>query len=138
MCTLRGKRNDFVIYDVFLSLKEVLIFANSADPDEMQHFVIWICQSTFSGVLSIHYTGLLRSGKNSGELKKSGQGKIREFHFQFGKFRKKEKVREKAGNFKNFPKTLLVNRHLEILFFHKLQAILKGVFQKHSFSSIYG
>ena len=31
-------RKKFLNYDVFLSLKVVLILANSADPDEMQHY----------------------------------------------------------------------------------------------------
>ena len=47
-----------------------------------------------------------------------GQGKVREFHFQSGKFRKNEK---KSGNFKIFKKKLPVNRLL-----------------KTSFSNIYG
>ena len=50
-----------------------------------------------------------------------GQGKVREFHFQSGKFRKMKKVMEKSGNFKNFKK-MLVNW---LLVFHKLQAILE-------------
>ena len=33
----KGSQVDFLNYDVFLSLKIILIFANSADPDEMQH-----------------------------------------------------------------------------------------------------
>ena len=37
LCTLRGHAA-FLNYDVFLSLKSVLILANSADPDEMQHY----------------------------------------------------------------------------------------------------
>ena len=37
--------------------------------------------------------------------KNPGQGKVREFHFQSGKFRKmKKKVMEKSGNFKIFQK----------------------------------
>ena len=40
-----------------------------------------------------------------------GQGKVRELHFQSGKFKKMKKVRE----FQNFPKKMLVNRLLEIL-----------------------
>ena len=40
-------------------------------------------------------------------------GKVWEFHFQSGKFRKMSKVREKSGNLKIFPKKLLVNRLLE-------------------------
>ena len=35
---LRGHRYNFLNYDVFRSLKVVLILANSADPDEMQHY----------------------------------------------------------------------------------------------------
>ena len=33
---------DFSNYDVFLSLKAVLILSNSADPDEMQHYAAFI------------------------------------------------------------------------------------------------
>ena len=60
LCTLRGHRQNFLNYDVFLSLTVVLILAKSADPDEMQHnkcsimlHFIWVftaCQSTHSGV----------------------------------------------------------------------------------------
>ena len=38
LCTLRGHSQNFLNYDLFLSLKIVLILANSADPDEMQHY----------------------------------------------------------------------------------------------------
>ena len=38
LITLRGNRQNVPNYDVSLSLKVVLIFANSADPDEMQHY----------------------------------------------------------------------------------------------------
>ena len=38
LCTLRVHERKFRNYDVFLSLKIVLIIANSADPDEMQHY----------------------------------------------------------------------------------------------------
>ena len=78
----------------------------------------------------------------------SGQGKVRELHFQSGKFKKDENKLEKSGNFKIFLKKMLVNRLLEILVSiickhyqkrdvseHKLQAIYV---QKHSFSNIYG
>ena len=34
----KGHRKNYLIYDVFLFLKVVLILANSADPDEMQHY----------------------------------------------------------------------------------------------------
>ena len=54
----------------------------------------------------------VRSGKKFWKMKNfPGQGKVRELHFQSGKFRKNEKVRE----FQNFPKKMLVNRLLEIL-----------------------
>ena len=67
--------------------------------------------------------GLPWSGKKFWKIKKfPGQGKVRELRFQSGKFKKKiGKVRE----FQNFPKKMLVNRLLEILFFHNLQAILE-------------
>ena len=78
-----------------------------------------------------------------------GQGKVRELHFQSGKFKKKnEKSRGKVMEFQNFPKKMLVNRLLEILVSiickqyknwnvseHKSQAIYV---QKHSFFSIHG
>ena len=34
----RGSQIAFLNYDVFLILKVVLVLANSADPDEMQHY----------------------------------------------------------------------------------------------------
>ena len=42
-------------YDVFLSLKVVLILANSADPFEMQHFIciFTVCKSDFLRVSNI-------------------------------------------------------------------------------------
>ena len=77
-----------------------------------------------------------------------GQGKVRELHFQSGKFKKNEKSHGKVREFQNFPKKMRVNRLLEILVSiickqyekrnvseHKLQAIY---IQKHSFSNIYG
>ena len=78
-----------------------------------------------------------------------GQGKVRELHFQSGKFKKKnEKSHGKVREFQKFPKKMLVNRLLEILVSiickqywkrnvsdHKLQAIF---IQKHYFSNIYG
>ena len=78
-----------------------------------------------------------------------GQGKVRELHFQSGKFKKKmKKSHEKVREFQNFPKKMLLNRLLEILASiickqyykrnvseHKLQAIYV---QKHSYSNIYG
>ena len=44
-----------------------------------------------------------------------GQGKVRELHFQSGKFKKNEKSHGKVREFQNFPKKMLVNRLLEIL-----------------------
>ena len=54
---LKGTQVDFLTYDVFLSLKIGLIIANSADPDEMQHYAAFHlglhCQGTRLGVSSI-------------------------------------------------------------------------------------
>ena len=51
------------------------------------------------------FSGLPRSGKKFWKIKKnSGQGKVRELHFQSGKFKKMKKVMEKSGNFKIFLK----------------------------------
>ena len=44
-----------------------------------------------------------------------GEGKVRELHFQSGKFKKNEKSHGKVREFQNFPKKMLVNRLLEIL-----------------------
>ena len=56
---LKRLQVNFLNYDVFLSLKVVLILANSADPDEMQHYTAFhlglrCLQSTHLGVSSIH------------------------------------------------------------------------------------
>ena len=61
--------------------------------------------------------GLPRSGKKFWKMKNfPGQGKVRELHFQSGKFKKKkEKSHGKVREFENFPKKILVNRLLEIL-----------------------
>ena len=62
------------------------------------------------------YSGLPRSGKKIWKMKNfPGQGKVRELHFQSGNLKKMKEVREKSGNFKIFPKKMLVNRLLEIL-----------------------
>ena len=62
-------------------------------------------------------TGLPRSGKKFWKMKKiSRSGKVRELHFQSGKFKKNEKSHGKVRDFQNFPKKMLVNRLLEILF----------------------
>ena len=44
-----------------------------------------------------------------------GQGKVRELHFQSGKFEKHEKSHGKVREFQNFSKKMLVMRLLEIL-----------------------
>ena len=44
----KGHRLSFLNYDVFLSLKIVCILANSADPDEMQHYALGLhCLSKY-------------------------------------------------------------------------------------------
>ena len=50
-----------------------------------------------------------------GNEKFSRSGKIRELHFQSGKFKKNEKSHGKVREFQNFPKKMVVNRLLEIL-----------------------
>ena len=53
----KGSEVAFLNYDIFLSLKVVLILANSADPDEMQHNAAFhlglncLLQDSFRGVL---------------------------------------------------------------------------------------
>ena len=94
--------------------------------------------------------GLPRSGKKFWKMKLfQGLGKVREFHFQSGKFRKNEKSQGKVRELQKFSKKVaIVNMLLEILFSinckhyykrkvseHKLQAIYV---QKPSFSNIYG
>ena len=56
--------------------------------------------------LYVILTGLPWSGKKFWKMKNfPGQGKVRELHFQSGKFKKKmKKVMEKSGNFKIFLK----------------------------------
>ena len=64
----------------------------------------------------LEYAGLPRSGKKFWKMKKiPGQGKVRELHFQSGKFKKNEKSHGKVMEFQNFPKKMLVNRLLEFL-----------------------
>ena len=65
---------------------------------------------------SFVHSGLPRSGKKFWKMKKiPGQGKVRELHFQSGKFKKMKKSHGKVREFQNFPKKMLVNRLLEIL-----------------------
>ena len=69
-------------------------------------------------IISLCWTlaGLPRSGKKFWKMKNfQGQGKVRELHFQAGKFKKNEKSHGKVREFQNFPKKMLVNRLLEIL-----------------------
>ena len=64
--------------------------------------------SPLNTVFYIYYkkAGLPHSGKKFRKMKTfPGQGKVRELHFQSGKFKKKmKKVVEKSGNFKIFLK----------------------------------
>ena len=59
-----------------------------------------VLQNRFHG-LSFTIVRLL-SGKKFWKMNFPGQGKVRELHFQSGKFKKNEKVMEKSGNFKIF------------------------------------
>ena len=62
------------------------------------------------------HQGCHGQGKSSGKWKKiQGQGKVRELHFQSGKFKKMKKSHGNVMEFQNFPKKMLVNRLLEIL-----------------------
>ena len=80
---------------------------------KLNFFRIWIILQHIKLKLTIHATGLPRSGKKFWKIKKfPGQGKVRELHFQSGKF---EKSHGKVKEFQNFPKKMLVNRLLEIL-----------------------
>ena len=67
-------------------------------------------------------SGLPRSGKKFWRMKNfPGQGKVRELHFQSGKFKKRnEKSHGKVREFQNFPKQASGN-----FSFHNLQAILE-------------
>ena len=55
--------------------------------------------------ITLDRTGLPRSGKKFWKMKNvPGQGKVREFHFQSGKFRKNEKSHGKVREFQIFQK----------------------------------
>ena len=54
-----------------------------------------------------------------------GQGKVRELHFQSGKFKKNGKSHGKVREFQNFPKKMLVKQASGNFSFHNLQAILE-------------
>ena len=71
-------------------------------------------------------SGLSRSGKKLWKMKNvPGQGKVREFHFQPGKFGKNEKKSWKSQGISKISKKLLVNW---LLVFHKLQILEKECF----------
>ena len=60
-----GHCKNFLNFDVFLSLKVVLILANSVDPDGMQHYAVFIWaftvyQSTYLGVSTIQRVNILK------------------------------------------------------------------------------
>ena len=50
-CILKGNRLKFLNFNMFLSMKTVFILANSADPDDMPHYVAFHldlhCLSTY-------------------------------------------------------------------------------------------
>ena len=85
------------------------------------------CPKQFPNVRTIlgllgQNAGLPRSGKKFWKMKKiPGQG----ITFSVREILKKEKSHGKVREFQNFPKKMLVNRLLEILSFHNLQAILE-------------
>ena len=60
LCTLRGHSKNFLNYEVNLSMNFVLIIANSADPDEMQHY------AAFNLILHCLPKYLLRGGGGGG------------------------------------------------------------------------
>ena len=73
-------------------------------------------RSAYCRIICQELSGLPRSGKKFWKMKKfPGQGKVRELHFQSGKFKKNDKSHGKVREFQNFPKKMLVNRLLEIL-----------------------
>ena len=66
--------------------------------------------------LVLNPTGLPRSGEKFWKMKNfPGHGKVRELHFQSGKFKKNEKSHGKVWEYQNFSTKMLVNRLLEIL-----------------------
>ena len=85
---------------------------DESDHDETKMFECEICQYKTCDIS----TGLPRSGKKFWKMKNfPGQGKVRELHFQSGKFKKMKKSHGKVREFQNFSKKMLVNRLLEIL-----------------------
>ena len=62
-------------------------------------------------------TGLPRSGKKFWKMKIfPGLGKVRELHFQSGKFIKNEKSHGKVREFQIFPKKMLVSLNFYFIF----------------------
>ena len=90
-----------------------LYIANSVS---LNVFILQNLIRQLGNVTSSHIAGLPRSGKKFWKMKNfPGQGKVRELHFQSGKFKKNEKSQGKVREFQNFPEKMLVNRLLEIL-----------------------
>ena len=88
---------------VVKSLRIILILGNCEDPDKMSQPIPFH--------LNLHclpkypLTGLPPSGKKFWKMKNfPGQGKVKELHFQSGKFKKNEKSHGKVREFQNFPK----------------------------------
>ena len=56
--------------------------------------------NTFIIPIAVQYTGLPRSGKKFWKMKNfPGQGKVRELHFQSGKFKKKNEKSQGISKF---------------------------------------
>ena len=68
MYILMAHRLNFQTYIVFLSLKIYFVFANSADSDEMLHFikVFTVCKSTHLGV---SYQQRVKFGRDINKLR---------------------------------------------------------------------
>ena len=74
-----------------------------------------MCMSRQLGAASIGRVAMVR--EKIWKMKKiPGHGKVREFQFQSGKFRKMKESHGKVREFQNFPKKLQVNRLVEVLF----------------------
>ena len=81
-------------------------------------------------------TGLLRSGKKVWKMKHfPGQGKVREFQFQSGKFRKKLEKSGKSQGISEFSKKVNCLQASEKYNFYKLQVVYG---QKHYFYNSHG
>ena len=73
--TSTGSRLYCTDYDVFLSLDVVLILANSADPNEMQHYAAFH--------LGLHCRQSICLGISSIQMDKGGQWTLRTYHVLF-------------------------------------------------------